>query len=84
MIDNKKEILERFVTKISECIPEQLKQYKDEWSAQAKTVLEKALLGCHIITQSEFEKHLGLLERLQTRVEEMEQRLKNFEDQHKS
>ena len=74
-----KETLERLVNKVSDCIPEQFKQCKDDFSKQAKTVMEKILAECHIVTQAEFENHLKLLERLQQRVEELEQRLKDFE-----
>jgi BMFP domain-containing protein YqiC len=76
-----KETLERLVNKVSDCIPEQFKQCKDDFSKQARSVIEKVLAECHIVTQAQFEKHLHLLERLQERVEELEQRLKNLKDQ---
>jgi BMFP domain-containing protein YqiC len=74
-----KETLERLVNKVSDCIPEQFKDCKKDFSQQAKNVIEKILGECHIVTQAQFEKHLNTLERLQQRVEELEKRLKDLD-----
>ncbi len=74
-----KEMLERLVNKVSDCIPEQFKQCKDDFSQQARSVIEKALEECRIVTQAQFERHLKTLERLQERVEKLEKRLQDLD-----
>ncbi len=76
-----KELLERLVNKVSDCIPESFKQCKSDFSEQAREAIEKVLSECRIVTQTDFEKHLQLLEHLQQRVDELEAKLKAFEAQ---
>jgi BMFP domain-containing protein YqiC len=78
-----KETLERLVNKVSDCIPESFKQCKDDFKTQAQSVIEKILSECQIVTQSDIQHHLQLLEHLQARVVELEQRLKDFEAKNK-
>lgn len=81
MID--KDLLNRLVNKITDCLPESLIHCQAEFKSKVHDVAHKVLSQFHIVTETDFEKHLELLQSLKAKVQDLEERVKAFEKNKK-
>lgn len=78
-----KDLLNRLVNKITDCLPQSVLHCQTEFKSKVHDVTHKVLSQFHIVTQEEFEKHLDLLQSLKAKVQDLEERVKTFEKNKK-
>ena len=74
-----KDLIERMINKVNDCIPDKLKDCKSDFSNQLHDILAKVLAEFHVVTQEEFQAQLTLLKDLEAQIKGFEKRVEDME-----
>ncbi|WP_417445563.1 accessory factor UbiK family protein [Kangiella sp.] len=77
MIDPK--VLDDIANKLSDAIPQSVKDTGDEFAKQAKQVLQSHLAKLDLVTREEFDAQTKVLQRTRLMLEELEKKLTDIE-----
>ena len=80
MIDYRK--LDELMDKLMGVIPDSAKAMQKDMAANMRAVLESGLRKMNLVSREEFDVQSTLLARLQERVMQLEQQLKDLDQQH--
>lgn len=77
MIDPK--VLDDIASKLSDAIPQSVKNTGDEFAKQAKQILQSQLAKLDLVTREEFDAQTKVLQRTRLMLEELERKLADIE-----
>jgi BMFP domain-containing protein YqiC len=77
-------IIDEIAQKISEVIPENVKQLKSDMERNVRATVEKSLNQFNLISREEFDIQQQVLARTREKLEALEKRLQELEEQHKN
>lgn len=77
MIDPK--VLDDIASKLSDAIPQSVKNTGDEFAKQAKQILQSQLAKLDLVTREEFDAQTKVLQRTRLMLEELEKKLADIE-----
>lgn len=77
MIDPK--VLDDIASKLSDAIPQSVKNTGDEFAKQAKQILQSQLVKLDLVTREEFDAQTKVLQRTRLMLEELERKLSDIE-----
>jgi len=77
MIDPK--IIDDIATKVSNAIPQSVKNTGDEFAQQAKQILKNQLTKLDLVSREEFDAQSKVLQRTRSLLEELEKKLEELE-----
>ncbi len=77
MIDPK--VLDDIANKLSDAIPQSVKNTSDEFAKQAKQILQSQLAKLDLVTREEFDAQTKVLQRTRLMLEELEKKLADIE-----
>ncbi|MHC9511926.1 ubiquinone biosynthesis accessory factor UbiK [Kangiella sp. M94] len=77
MIDPK--VLDDIANKLSDAIPQSVKDTGDEFAKQAKQILQNQLAKLDLVTREEFDAQTKVLQRTRSMLEELEKKLSDIE-----
>lgn len=77
MIDPK--VLDDIANKLSDAIPQSVKDTGDEFAKQAKQILHSQLAKLDLVTREEFDAQTKVLQRTRLMLEELEKKLSEIE-----
>lgn len=77
MIDPK--VLDDIASKLSDAIPQSVKNTGDEFAKQAKQILQSQLTKLDLVTREEFDAQTKVLQRTRLMLEELEKKLADIE-----
>lgn len=77
MIDPK--VLDDIASKLSDAIPQSVKNTGDEFAKQAKQILQSQLAKLDLVTREEFDAQTKVLQRTRLMLEELERKLSDIE-----
>lgn len=77
MIDPK--VLDDIASKLSDAIPQSVKNTGDEFAKQAKQILQSQLAKLDLVTREEFDAQSKVLQRTRLMLEELEKKLADIE-----
>ncbi|MBD3654198.1 accessory factor UbiK family protein [Kangiella sp.] len=77
MIDPK--VLDGIASKLSDAIPQSVKNTGDEFAKQAKQILQSQLAKLDLVTREEFDAQTKVLQRTRLMLEELEKKLSELE-----
>ena len=80
MIDYRK--LDELMDKLMGVIPDSVKAMQKDMASNMRAVLESGLRKMNLVSREEFDVQSTLLARLQERVMQLEQQLKDLDQQH--
>ena len=80
MIDPK--VLDDIASKLSDAIPQSVKNTGDEFAKQAKQILQSQLAKLDLVTREEFDAQSKVLQRTRLMLEELEKKLAELEKRY--